>query len=182
MLFNSFTYLLFLPLVVLSYWLTPQRYRTTLLLLASYVFYMNWKPAYGLLILGLTVVNYFIGLAIDRFTPLGKPLLVAGAIFNIGCLCFFKYAAFLIESAIDSLKWLHNWTGSSLIPVPTSPALNIILPLGISFFTFVFIHYITDVFRGSKPVKNFRDFAAVRMTLASLRLICSALVKTTLNL
>ena len=159
MLFNSFTYLLFLPLVVLSYWLTPQRYRTTLLLLASYVFYMNWKPAYGLLILGLTVVNYFIGLAIDRFTPLGKPLLVAGAIFNIGCLCFFKYAAFLIESAIDSLKWLHNWTGSSLIPVPTSPALNIILPLGISFFTFEFIHYITDVYRGSKPVKNFRDFA-----------------------
>lgn len=159
MLFNSFTYLVFLPVVVLLYWLTPQRFRTTLLLVASYLFYMNWKPAYGLLILGLTVVNYFLGLAIDRYDSLRKQLLIAGAIFNIGCLCLFKYASFLVDSFFASLQWLHNLTGSSLLPATSSPALNIILPLGISFFTFEFIHYITDVYRGSKPVKDFRDFA-----------------------
>lgn len=159
MLFNSFTYLFFLPLVVLLYWLIPQRFRTTLLLVASYIFYMNWKPAYGLLILGLTLVNYFLGLAIDRHKAIRKHLLIVGAIFNIGCLCFFKYATFLIESLFASLKWVHSLPGASLIPAADAPVLNIILPLGISFFTFEFIHYITDVYRGSKPVRSFRDFA-----------------------
>lgn len=159
MLFNSFTYLFFLPLVVLLYWLIPQRFRTTLLLVASYIFYMNWKPAYGLLILGLTLVNYFLGLAIDRHNAIRKHLLIVGAILNIGCLCFFKYATFLIESLFASLKWMHGLPGASLIPAADAPVLNIILPLGISFFTFEFIHYITDVYRGSKPVRSFRDFA-----------------------
>jgi len=62
----------------------PQRFRTTLLLVASYLFYMNWKPVYGLLILGLTFVNYILGLLIYRLPDFRKPLLAAGAVFNIG--------------------------------------------------------------------------------------------------
>lgn len=120
---------------------------------------MNWKPAYGLLIFALTVVNYLLGLAIDRSADNKKRWLAAGAVFNIGCLCLFKYAGFVIESWFASLHWLHNVTHSTLVQAAQSPALNIILPLGISFFTFEFIHYITDVYRGSKPVRNFHDFA-----------------------
>jgi D-alanyl-lipoteichoic acid acyltransferase DltB (MBOAT superfamily) len=158
-LFNSFTYLLFLPAVVILYWTAPPRLRSTLLLIASYVFYMNWKPAYGLLILALTVANYFFGLAIYQFTQARKQLLIAGAIFNIGCLCFFKYANFLIDSVFTSINCLKQLSGSTSLSMAQNPGLNIILPLGISFFTFEFIHYITDVYRGSKPVRNFRDFA-----------------------
>jgi alginate O-acetyltransferase complex protein AlgI len=164
LLFNSFTYLVFLPLVVLLYWLVAERLRKLLLLVASYVFYMNWMPAYGLLILGLTVVNYFLGLAIGNSvsTPnasLKKPLLVAGLIFNIGCLCFFKYANFLIDSFLQSIHWVGAFAQVPGLAVHQSPALNVILPLGISFFTFEFIHYIVDVYRGSSPITNFPDFA-----------------------
>jgi alginate O-acetyltransferase complex protein AlgI len=158
MLFNSFTYLLFLPLVVLLYWVLPVFFRRPILLVASYIFYMNWMPAYGLLILALTVVNYFLGRAIARFETRRKAILVAGLIFNLGCLCFYKYANFLLDSIWQACTWLHQ-TGLQIPVAASSPALNIILPLGISFFTFEFIHYIVDVYRGSEPVKNFWHFA-----------------------
>lgn len=197
MLFNSFTYLVFLPIVVILYWTLPElarlsqwrrarspgaaagitvfdttensaavdrsffsvhNFRICLLLAASYIFYMNWKPAYGILIFALTLINYFLGLLIDRAGASRRKLvLTIGLFFNLACLCFFKYATFLIDSVIGSVSWLTAWLGH---PTQiTSPALHIILPLGISFFTFEFIHYITDVYRGSKPVGNFRDFA-----------------------
>ena len=66
MLFNSFSYLLFLPVVLAIYWLIPINLRKGFLLVASYFFYMSWKPAYGLLILALTVINYVFGLLIER--------------------------------------------------------------------------------------------------------------------
>lgn len=159
MLFNSFTYMIFLPVVVLLYWAIPSRLRTTLLLVASYIFYMNWKPIYGLLIFGLTVANYFIGLAINKFEAKRKTILIAGLVFNLGCLCFYKYANFLLESFFQTYAWGRALLGFQIPAGMESPALHIILPLGISFFTFEFIHYITDVYRGSKPVSNFRDFA-----------------------
>lgn len=157
MLFNSFTYLLFLPVVVALYWLGPKWLRLNLLLVASYVFYMSWIPAYGLLILALTVCNYFIGIAIDRFDNHKKRVLVGGLIFNLGCLCFYKYANFLLESFFGFWSCLKTWLS---VPVVLNPiTLNILLPLGISFFTFEFIHYIVDIYRGSKPISNFRNFA-----------------------
>jgi alginate O-acetyltransferase complex protein AlgI len=158
MLFNSFTYLIFLPIVVLLYWLLPERFRTTLLLVASYTFYMNWMPAYGLLILALTLVNYAVGIAIDKHREKSKTFLTAGLVFNLGCLCFFKYANFLADSVVQSVNWITHTAGTQGVAMQ-SPALKIILPLGISFFTFEFIHYITDIYRGHKPVKNIRDFA-----------------------
>lgn len=159
MLFNSFTYLIFLPAIVLLYWLLPKSFSKTLLLVASYVFYMHWMPAYGLLILALTAVNYGIGIGLAKLVGAGKKnLLVAGLVFNLACLCFFKYANFLV----DSVWQLFKLVGTPMhiaAAANNSPALNIILPLGISFFTFEFIHYITDVYRGSAPIRNFRDFA-----------------------
>jgi len=157
MLFNSFTYLLFLPLVVLLYWTIPSRFRSWLLLIASYVFYMNWIPVYGLLIVGLTIVNYCLGLAISRFSRARKQILTLGLVFNIGSLCWFKYANFLIDSLWQSIHWLGQ-IGATQQSLP-APVLNILLPLGISFFTFEFIHYITDVYKGSPPIQNFKDFA-----------------------
>ena len=166
MLFNSFTYLIFLPAVVALYWAMPNRFRTTLLLVASYVFYMSWKPAYGLLIFALTLINYAFGLALEKYQAKKaeqKRILIAGLIFNLGCLCFFKYANFLLGSVFSSIHWLNAlfMPGQADRWAETwkDPALKIILPLGISFFTFEFIHYIVDVYRGSSAVKNFRDFA-----------------------
>ena len=159
MLFNSFTYLLFLPLVVALHWVLPARFRRILLLVASYVFYMNWMPTYGLLILGLTVTNYLFGRAIFAATRHRKTILLAGLIFNLGCLCFFKYANFLIGSFWQTATAAHNLTGFPSLIGAQSPALNIILPLGISFFVFEFIHYIVDIYRGSEPLTNFWHFA-----------------------
>ncbi len=169
MLFNSFSYLAFLVVVFALYWTMPDRFRRLFLALASYVFYMSWKPEYGLLILALTVVNYFLGLKIasamenappevsGKASP-AKKLLVLGLVFNIGCLCFFKYTNFILMSLFTAIT-----SGGKLAHMPQvetwqSPAINILLPLGISFFTFEFIHYIVDIHRGSKPVKNFLDF------------------------
>lgn len=159
MLFNSFTYLLFLPLVVALHWILPQRFRHGLLLIASYVFYMHWMPAYGLLILGLTVTNYILGLALGASPKnIKKPVLIGGLIFNLGMLCFFKYANFLLGTYWQTALWAHQVTGWPAT-AEKSPALNIILPLGISFFTFEFIHYIVDVYRGSQPLRNFWHFS-----------------------
>lgn len=90
MLFNSFTYLIFLALVVVLYWVVPYRFRRFLLLVASYIFYMSWMPQYGLLIFGLTVANYFIGLWLVSTTH-RKPVLVLAVTVNLGVLAFFKY-------------------------------------------------------------------------------------------
>jgi D-alanyl-lipoteichoic acid acyltransferase DltB (MBOAT superfamily) len=157
MLFNSFSYLLFLPTVLALYWCMPARLRKPFLLGASYFFYMSWRPAYGLLILGLTVVNYILGLAISR--KRAKSILILGLVFNLGALCYFKYTNFLFEALFAALGFATALTDSTLTQSWQQPVLNIILPLGISFFTFEFIHYIVDVYRGSKPVKSFVDFA-----------------------
>lgn len=151
MLFNSFTYLIFLALVVVLYWVVPYRFRRFLLLVASYIFYMSWMPQYGLLIFGLTVANYFIGLWLVS-TAHRKPVLVLAVTVNLGVLAFFKYAGFVMDNAL-------NIVGLWDPAVTTSWTMKIILPLGISFFTFEFIHYTVDVYRGSPPIRSFLDLA-----------------------
>jgi alginate O-acetyltransferase complex protein AlgI len=152
MLFNSFAYMIFLPVVVLLYWSCPRQWRTLLLLSASYVFYMFWKPIFGLLILGMTVANYFVGLWLDKNKTHRKAILMAGIAFNLIVLGFFKYAYFSRDSANCFLKLF----GSQALP---QFPFDIILPLGISFFAFEFIHYIVDVYKGSPAIKGFGDFA-----------------------
>lgn len=159
MLFNSFTYLVFLPFVVALYWVLPPLARRILLLVASYLFYMNWMPTYGLLILGLTIVNFFFGIYLDKYQQAKKPILTAALVFNLGCLCFFKYADFLLKSVWNALHFSSTALGVESTLLAKSPELHILLPLGISFFTFEFIHYLVDIYRGAKPMKNFAWFA-----------------------
>lgn len=152
MLFNSLAYMIFLPIVFLIYWKSPFRLRTPVLLLASYVFYMWWQPIYGLLILGLTVFNYFYAFAVDKATDRKKLVFSLGIAANCITLGYFKYAYFVRDIANDASKLLAHKE------IPSIP-FDIILPLGISFFCFEFIHYLFEVYRGAKPVRSFMEFA-----------------------
>ena len=150
MLFNSFEYAVFLPLVFAAYWLCAPKWRVIILLAASYIFYMSWRPAYVFLILGLTVGNYFLGLEIAK-EGRKKFWLTIAVTGNLLVLAFFKYAFFIDELLASLLK-------PAGIDFPKIP-FNIVLPLAISFFVFEFIHYVVDVYRGSEPVRSFKAFA-----------------------
>ncbi|MBX9570427.1 MAG: hypothetical protein K2X77_16135 [Candidatus Obscuribacterales bacterium] len=158
MLFSSISYFIFFPIVFALYWIAPLRARRALLLVASYVFYMSWIPAYGLLIMLLTVLNYFIGWSLESFRKHSKVLLVFGLIVNLGTLCFFKYTNFLLANLSDLLRAVAPWMPFSF-DASSIQQVNIILPLGISFFAFEFIHYICDVYKGSKAIRSPIDFA-----------------------
>ncbi len=160
MLFTSLEYLLFLPAVVLLYWVLPNRFRLPMLLAASWFFYMSWMPVFILLIGAMTLFNYIWGERLHKAQNDGKFvfgfenrkfLFGIGLVVNLLCLGVFKYANFAVGSASEVAGWLtgHNpeW------------AVNIILPLAISFFTFEFIHYLFEVYRGNKPIKSFVLFA-----------------------
>ena len=146
MLFASIEYLVFLPLVVALYWAAPGRYRNAFLLLASYVFYMSFVPIYGVLIFGLAISNYALGLWLSRS---GRPraVLALAIALDLGVLVFFKYTNFVIAEASRLTGADHSWF-----------TLQVILPLGISFFTFEFIHYVVDIYRGSVPIHDFTNF------------------------
>ncbi len=151
MLFNSLKYALFLPIVFGIFWASPQRFRVPILLIASYLFYMSWRPIFIFLIIGLTVVNYYLGFAIHKSEKHKKAWLTTSIVANLSTLAFFKYAYFLDESLAAFMKPM----GVAVAPLP----FDIILPLGISFFVFEFIHYTVDVYRGSEPIKSFPSFA-----------------------
>jgi alginate O-acetyltransferase complex protein AlgI len=161
MIFNSLQYLLFLPIVVFLYWRTKGGARLFLVVTASYFFYMSWVPIYGILLLALTSISWILGLYLDKYreeSQLSKLLLAAGLTLNLGCLCYYKYANFILRSLSDSCKAFHIVLPA--IPAWDAPVLNILLPLAISFFVFEFVHYLVDVYRGDKPVTSFMEFAA----------------------
>ncbi len=153
LLFNSLQYLVFLPVVFVLFWLMPHKWRVPLLLVASYVFYMSWRPIYGLLIFGLTVGNFLLVRQIDKATEQKhkKNWVAVVVVANLITLGIFKYAYF----SMDCVKAGFDLFGKSFIP----PHLHIILPLGISFFVFEFIHYAVEVYRGKPLVAKFMDFA-----------------------
>lgn len=151
MLFNSLKYAIFLPVVLAIFWLSPARWRVPILLVASYVFYMAWRPIYLLLILGLTLVNYWFGLRIWQSKEKKKAWMFTAVTVNLLVLAYFKYFYFLEDTFAFLLK---PWCGElGRLPI------NVILPLGISFFVFEFVHYVVDVYRGSEPVRDFMSFA-----------------------
>ena len=134
MLFNSSEFIIFLPTVFILYWLVLNKKlkgQNLLLLVSSYVFYGWWDWRFLFLIFLSTVVDYFIGLKIYHSSNIKfkKIYLWISILFNIGLLCFFKYFNFFIDSWINLLNvfgysYKSTWT------------LNIILPVGISFYTF----------------------------------------------
>jgi alginate O-acetyltransferase complex protein AlgI len=149
MLFNSVHFIWFLPLVITLYYLLPGRLRWILLLAASYTFYMFWKVEYAALILGSTFIDFWAGRQMgkrpDRHARL--PFLLLSLATNLGLLLTFKYAGFFGET-INTLFDAH------LTP------LNLLLPVGISFYTFQSVGYMVDVYRGrSVPEQHFGYFA-----------------------
>lgn len=154
MLFNSAEFLIFFPLVVCLYFACPPRYRWALLLAASYYFYAAWKAEYLILILASTVVDYFAGLQMAN-QPLRAhrtKYLVLSLLTNLGLLFTFKYFNFFNES----LRAVFN-TFNIFYDVP---AFQVLLPVGISFYTFQTLSYTIDVYRGKlEPERNFGIFA-----------------------
>lgn len=153
MLFTSLQYVIFLPLIVAAYWVCPKKWRLPLLLAASYYFYMSWMPVFILLILGMTAFNFFWGQVLEKSTEPArkKSLFTIGIVANLLCLGFFKYTNFLLESVAQGVGLVTHHA-------PTWHA-DIILPLGISFFTFEFIHYLFEIYRGGSTIKSFVLFA-----------------------
>lgn len=145
MLFNSFQYLLFFPAVTVFYFALPQRFRWVMLLGASYFFYMCWKPEYAVLIALSTLVDYWAALRMGRETERRerRKYLIASLVANLGLLFTFKYFNFFSSS----LSSLIGQFGSAW----NSPTLDILLPVGISFYTFQTLSYTIDVYRGERP-------------------------------
>jgi D-alanyl-lipoteichoic acid acyltransferase DltB (MBOAT superfamily) len=154
MLFNSTHFVIFFPIVVLIYFATPQRFRWALLLFASYYFYMAWKPAYALLILTSTLIDYAAAQKISRSKSktARRGWLMMSLLTNFGLLFSFKYYNFFSAS----VEWL-----SSLFPLPIAlPRTDWLLPVGISFYTFQTVSYTIEVYRGKwKAEKHLGYFA-----------------------
>ncbi|MEG2176929.1 MAG: MBOAT family O-acyltransferase [Oscillibacter sp.] len=142
MLFNSLQFLLFFPIVTLLYFAIPHKVRWMWLLAASYYFYMCWNPKYAMLIGTSTVITYVTGLLIDRAKTVSHKKIWVGLSFgsNLLILFFFKYFDF----AIANINALLSFSGLSLI----TPAFDVLLPVGISFYTFQALSYTMDVYRG----------------------------------
>lgn len=162
--FSSFQYLVFLPVVVFLYWKTRGFARLALVVAASYYFYMSWLPAYGVLLFTMTTVNWLLGLTIEKRRDASakqpKGLLFLGIVLNLACLSYYKYTNFFLANLVGGAKYLGVTLHMGAAETLKAPVLDIILPLGISFFVFEFIHYLVDVYRGSKSVRSWMEFAA----------------------
>ena len=152
--FNSIQFILFFIVVIFIYFSISYKYRWFLLLLASYYFYMCWKPEYIFLILLSTVIDYYCGLKMgecdDKIKR--KPFLLISITTNLGILFFFKYFNFFS----DSTRYLLNQFNIFY----DLPYFNLLLPVGISFYTFQTLSYSIDVYKGDKKAeKHFGIFA-----------------------
>src|SRR4029077_10764296 len=156
MVFNSYTFIVFLAVMLILHNLPFLSWKTKKinLLIASYVFYAAWNPPFILLLWLSTGVDYFVGRALYTQENKYKKrlLLVLSLIGNLGMLCFFKYGNFLLENFV-ALTHALGWDFH-----PAKP--DIILPAGISFYTFTTLCYTIDMYkRKSEPVKSILDFA-----------------------
>jgi len=154
MLFNSLEYIFFFPMVIAGYFALNPKYRWILLLFASYYFYMCWNYKYIVLILFSTIIDYFSALYMARTPQIKKRrlLLYLSLFSNLGLLFFFKYFNFFAESVnavFDQFNLMRDVRYFDLL-----------LPVGISFYTFQTLSYTIDVFRGKKePERHFGKFA-----------------------
>jgi alginate O-acetyltransferase complex protein AlgI len=149
MLFCSQQFVLFFIAVFVVHWAMPwHRARVWLLLAASFYFYAKWNQSLALLIAASTVADYFVARGMDRFTsPYGRRALLAlSLIGNLGLLAYFKYANFFLHSVEEALTLAGN--------AAALPVLQVILPVGISFYTFEAINYTVDVYRKKLPAER----------------------------
>src|ERR1700740_1841253 len=155
MVFNSYTFIAFFAIMLALHNLPISwKAKKINLLLASYIFYAAWNPPFILLLWLSTVVDFFVGRALYTQPNIHKRrlLLVISLIGNLGMLCFFKYVGFTLENFVH----LTNVLGIDFHPEKPS----IILPAGISFYTFTTLCYTIDMYKKeSKPVKSLLDFS-----------------------
>ncbi len=148
MVFSSNIFLFFfLPIFLIAYFITPQKFRNYTLLLFSLIFYAYGAPDFVFLLVGECIVNYFIvrGMAKTEKTGTKKWLCALSVVMALGLLLYFKYANFFMENLNAILGWMHHE------PIGW---MKVALPIGISFFTFQSITYTLDVYRGTTPPSN----------------------------
>ncbi|HEV7332403.1 MAG TPA: MBOAT family O-acyltransferase [Flavisolibacter sp.] len=155
MLFNSYSFVLFIAIVVgLHYMQLPWKLKKINLLLASYLFYAVWNPPFVLLLWASTALDFFVGrkLYVTRKRHQRKVLLALSLALNLGMLAFFKYGNFLLQNFVTLVSWL------GFDYQPAAP--DIILPVGISFYTFQTLSYTLDMYRRrSRPETSLLDFS-----------------------
>lgn len=155
MLFNSLNFMIFYPVVLLVYYILPAKSRYIWLLVASYYFYMGWNPQYALLIACSTLITYICGLLIERWAhkaKMKKMILAFNLIANLGILFFFKYFDF----AIENINIVLNGLGVGYVKRP----FDVVLPVGISFYTFQALSYNIDVYKGKiRAERNILKYA-----------------------
>ena len=150
MLFNSVAFILFLPIVIILYYLIPGRFRWVLLLIASYYFYMSWRVEYIFLIVFSTLIDYFVALRMERIGEKHKrrPWLALSLFANLGLLFVFKYFNFVSESVNTVCgEWM--------------PTIEVLLPVGISFYTFQTLSYSIDVYNGKQKAERHLGYFAL---------------------
>ena len=152
MIFHSLTYLVFLAVVLTLYWALPRREQNILVLIASYVFY-GWEHPWFLLPLwASTIVDYSCALGMEKFPHRRRWFLIGSVAASIALLATFKYAGFFIENLNELL--------ASFGADPLRVTMRLVLPAGLSFYTFQSVGYIIDVYRGRvRAVHNVLDYA-----------------------
>ncbi|PYK39923.1 MAG: membrane-bound O-acyltransferase family protein [Verrucomicrobia bacterium] len=154
MLFNSLTFVVFFAVVVTAYWsVRSWNVRKNLLVVASYIFYGAWNPPFAALLFSTTAMDFWLGsrIAKAKGRHSRRMWLVASVCMNLSMLGFFKYGNFLLQN----FQWLLAHFGVIYQP----PHLDILLPVGISFYTFHSLSYTLDIYRGVlRPTKSLRDF------------------------
>lgn len=147
MIFNSIQYIIFLPIIFLLYWAMPHKWRNWLLLIASYYFYMCWNALYAILIIFTTISTWKLATMMDgKSQKIRKILLSLSVTLNLSILFTFKYYDFLMSILAD----LTNLLSIQIVPVK----LGLLLPVGISFYTFQAIGYSIDVYRRDIKSEN----------------------------
>lgn len=152
MLYTSFKFLIFFPTICLFYFfLKNEKSKKVWLLICSYFFYICWNIYYSLLLLFSTIITYFSGKLISKYPEKKKKFLILSLVINISILLFFKYANFFI----DNINILFK-----IFKISSINHLDILLPIGISFYTFQALSYTMDIYRGDvKEEKNFLEYA-----------------------
>lgn len=157
MVFNSFNFWLIFPFIFVIYWIIPSTYgkvRNLFLLLVSYLLYMNWKPAFAVVLLGVTGITYIGAILIENNNLRKKTKLLCWSFGLLGALplIVYKYYNFLNDSITEALEG----AGAHF----ALPGLNWAIPVGISFFTFQAVGYVLDVYHKRVPAeRNFFDYA-----------------------
>lgn len=172
--FNSIEYAVFLPLVFSVYWAISDKWRWIVLLISSYYFYMSWNVKYVVLILGTTVISYIAALLIERYNNERSKKFILGItlVTCFGVLFFFKYFNFISESLMTLVGRFS--TESHFI------TLDLLLPVGISFYTFQTLSYVIDVYR--KDIKAEHHFGIYATFIVFFPQLVAGPIERTKNL